>query len=302
LVSEIPTITVCYEDNDFYSIPTLTATDNCGIDSISYVITGATSRSGNNNDASGNFNVGVSTITWIATDIHNNQTINTTTVTVNAPLALNIPDVYAMNPSIDLVNTLYHGYGPTSLSLNAIAQGGTGIYSYLWSTGETSSSINVNSAGTFTVTITDEQGCSSQASIVINVLDVSCGNKSDKVMICHNGVDLCVASSAVEAHLDHGCKLGSCAAISERQGATVEVLAYPNPTTGEFAVQLSGYKSSKASIVITNIIGQLVMQKEVSLVEGKQVVSCNLTNHARGIYLLKVLSADGENNLKIVLE
>ncbi|WP_188495855.1 T9SS type A sorting domain-containing protein, partial [Flavobacterium palustre] len=91
-------------------------------------------------------------------------------------------------------------------------------------------------------------------------------------------------------------------AISERQLGTVEVLAYPNPTTGEFAVQLSGYKSSKVSLVITNIIGQLVMQKEVSLVEGKQVVSCDLTNHARGIYLLKVLSADGENNLKIVLE
>lgn len=288
--------------NETYSIPTLIANDNCGIASITYSITGATERSGSGTDASGSFNVGESVITWTVTDVDNNQTINTTTVTVNAPLAVNIPDVYAMNPSIDLVNTLYHGYGPTSLSLNAIAQGGTGIYSYLWSTGETSSSINVSSAGTFTVTITDEQGCSSQASIVINVLDVSCGNKNDKVMICHNGVDLCVASSAVQAHLDHGCKLGSCAAISERQGATVEVLAYPNPTTGEFAVQLSGYKSSKASIVITNIVGQLVMQKEVSLVDGKQVVSCNLTNHARGIYLLKVLSADGENNLKIVLE
>ncbi len=302
LITESVSQSFCYDENNNYVIPTLAATDNCGIASIRYVISGATSRNGDGNDASGNLNVGESVITWTVIDIHDNQSTASNTVTVNAPLAVNIPDVYAMNPSIDLVNTLYHGYGPTSLSLNAIAQGGTGIYSYLWSTGETSSSINVSSAGTFTVTITDEKGCATEASIVINVLDVSCGNKGDKVLICHNGVDLCVASSAVEAYLAHGCKLGSCATISQKQEPTVEVLAYPNPTTGEFAVQLSGYKSSKASIVITNIIGQLVMQKEVSLVDGKQVVSCNLTNHVRGIYLLKVLSADGENNLKIVLE
>ncbi|WP_188495857.1 rhamnogalacturonan lyase family protein, partial [Flavobacterium palustre] len=108
--------------NETYSIPILIANDNCGIASVTYSITGATERSGSGTDASGSFNVGESIITWTVTDVDNNQTIDTTTVTVNAPLAVNIPDVYAMNPSIDLVNTLYHGYGPTSLSLNAIAQ------------------------------------------------------------------------------------------------------------------------------------------------------------------------------------
>src|SRR4029079_5614067 len=35
---------------------------------VSYQITGATTRSGNDNDASGNFAIGTSTITWTITD------------------------------------------------------------------------------------------------------------------------------------------------------------------------------------------------------------------------------------------
>lgn len=51
-----------------------------------------------------------------------------------------------------------------------------------------------------------------------------------------------------------------------------------------------------------NTTGQIVMQKEVSIIDGKQTIACNISNHAQGIYLLKVISADGENTLKIVLE
>jgi len=64
-------------------IPTLSASDNCGKSiKINFSITGATNRSGTGNDASGAFSVGVSTITWTAT---NGCTISTctTTVTIN---------------------------------------------------------------------------------------------------------------------------------------------------------------------------------------------------------------------------
>jgi len=289
---------LCY--NETYSIPVLVANDNCNVASISYNITGATQRSGQGTDASGNFNVGESTISWIVTDADNNQATGSTIVNIIAPLVVTIPDVYAV--SSGSVNTLYKGYGPSSLNLNTIAAGSSGSYTYLWSTAETTSSINVNSAGTYTVTITDENGCSTEASIVINVVDVRCGNKNDKVMICHNGANLCVASAAVQAHLNHGCKLGSCSMSSINQEPTIEVLGYPNPTTGQFTAELSGFKSTKADVVIVNVIGQIVMQKEVKLVGGKQNVSFNISNQARGIYLLKVLSGDGEKTLKILLD
>ncbi|NCT95359.1 MAG: HYR domain-containing protein [Chitinophagaceae bacterium] len=68
--------------NTQYTVPALQQLDNCGIQSTSYVITGATSRSGNGTNASGTFNVGVSTVTFTVTDIHGNSSTCSFTVTV----------------------------------------------------------------------------------------------------------------------------------------------------------------------------------------------------------------------------
>jgi len=40
-------------------------------------------------------------------------------------LTATIPDVYAMNPAVDLKNTIYTGYGPSSLTITAQPSGGT---------------------------------------------------------------------------------------------------------------------------------------------------------------------------------
>jgi hypothetical protein len=82
-----------------------------------------------------------------------------------------------------------------------------------------------------------------------------------------------------------------------------DVLVYPNPSTGQFTVQLSGTNSSKANIMVTNIVGQIVAQKEVKLINGKQNIAFNMPNQAGGMYLLKVVTADGTSSaLKIVIK
>jgi hypothetical protein len=60
----------------------MTATDNCGIATITYRITGATTRNGSGNNASGTFNLGLSTITWTVTDVNGNITTCATQVTI----------------------------------------------------------------------------------------------------------------------------------------------------------------------------------------------------------------------------
>ncbi len=72
----------CKTANNQYAIPVLTASDNCGIASITYQITGATSRSGTGVNASGLFNVGTSIIRWTVTDINGNTETCTTTIIV----------------------------------------------------------------------------------------------------------------------------------------------------------------------------------------------------------------------------
>jgi hypothetical protein len=76
------------------------------------------------------------------------------------------------------------------------------------------------------------------------VEDVRCGNNNYKVQVCHNGKTICMASSALSAHLGHGDKLGDCAA--PRPAASAEVAAatgtapalavYPNPAADQATV------------------------------------------------------------------
>lgn len=298
----------CYNENG-YSI-LASAEDNCGVASVSYTITGATERSGSGNDASGNFNVGVSTIAWTVTDIHNNQTTGSTTVTVNPQITTVIPDVFAVDQAIDEKNTLYIGYGPSSLTVNAITSGGTPPYTYLWSSGQTTSSVSLSAAGTYTVTVTDAQGCVSQASITINVIDVTCGNNLDKVMICHNGNVICVASNSVQTHLNHGDRLGSCVTYTttggeskEVQDASVNALVSvsPNPSAGQFTIQLNNYKASKATVMILDLNGRIVTQKVVSITGNNQTINFNISNYPQGLYLIKVIGAGGIITEKLVL-
>ena len=124
------------------------------------------------------------------------------------------PDTIEMITSED--TTVYLGYAPEACAtLEVIStMGGTGTYNYLWSTGETSTSIEVcpEETTSYTVTVTDDNGCSETATINVVVIDVRCGNNPNnpKVEICHVGRTICVSQNAVQAHLDHGDYLGSC--------------------------------------------------------------------------------------------
>ncbi len=299
---------LCYSSTG-YAIPAMSAADNCGVASINYSITGATVRSGSGADASGSFNTGESTVTWTVTDIHGNDSSGSTIVTVNTPVTATIPDVYAVDQAVDVKNTLYIGYGPSSLTVAATTAGGEAPYSYSWNTGQTTSSISVDEAGTYTVTVTDAKGCPATASITISVVDVTCGKNHNKVMVCHNGVLICVASNSVDAHLAHGDGLGACgantlqtpsSAIAETTGAP-EAAIYPNPSAGRFSVELNQYSSSRATIIITDVAGQVIMQKETVLVKGRQVIAFDLSPYTKGIYLLKIVSEDGVITRKVVI-
>ena len=79
-----PLQTFCVVAANYYTIPALIVTHDCSRElAIAYEVTGATTRSGSGTDASGVFNVGVSTITWSVTDACGNVSTCTTTVTLN---------------------------------------------------------------------------------------------------------------------------------------------------------------------------------------------------------------------------
>lgn len=149
--NELPVITnlpanqsFCTNGTGSYTIPLMAATDNCGISSISYTITGATNRTGTGNNASGLFHVGVSTIKWAISDAVY-TVYRTTMVTVNT-----IPSTVITASSADAFCN--------SVTLTAGAGG-----SYLWSTGSTAQQITLGQSdgdGVYSVTVT-VNGCTS---------------------------------------------------------------------------------------------------------------------------------------------
>jgi uncharacterized repeat protein (TIGR01451 family) len=59
--------------------------------------------------------------------------------------------------------------GPTAACDNATLNAGAGFASYLWSTGDTTPTINVSATGTYSVTVTDVNGCSGSDSHTVTV-------------------------------------------------------------------------------------------------------------------------------------
>ncbi|MDP3393051.1 polysaccharide lyase family 8 super-sandwich domain-containing protein [Sediminibacterium sp.] len=282
----------CYETNQQYAVPQLSAIDNCGIATIEYVVSGATQRSGTGMDANGNFNVGESIVTWTVKDIHGNISTISFSVLVNAPINVLIPDVYALNPAVDFKNTIYIGYGPSTLSLLAKVSGGTEGYQYLWNTGAQSSTIAVSESGTYSVNVTDAQGCQAQSFIKISKLDVSCGNNGDKVVVCHSGKSICVALSSVAAHLAHGDVIGNCNAVTNMNSAWNQVVnleqpneleVFPNPAAEFVYIQLAKDKLG-AEATLYSISGQVI--KTIRINQNRQRIS--LTGLSKGTYIMLV--------------
>jgi hypothetical protein len=161
-----PSQTFCEIAGNNHTIPALIATDGCGKPlTISYEVTGATTRSGTGTDASGIFDVGVSTITWTVTDACGNISTCTTTVTINP-----LPVPVATSNSPVCVGGALNLFG---------APDGMSSYSWTGPNGFTSNvqnpvidSATALAAGTYTLTVTNSNGCtaSTTVDVVINPL------------------------------------------------------------------------------------------------------------------------------------
>lgn len=108
--------------------------------------------------------------------------------------------------------TVYYGYGSNCVQLKAEVTGGVAPYTLTWSPGgstPSNSSTTVCPTATivYKVVVKDAIGTTDTAQLMVKVVDVRCG---DKVVVCHNGKELCIAPEAVAAHLKHGDKLGNC--------------------------------------------------------------------------------------------
>jgi uncharacterized delta-60 repeat protein len=226
-----------------------------------------------------------------------------------------IPLVVTASPD----TTVYYGYGSNCVQLKVAASGGYAPYVFIWSYGGlfiSSQSITVCPTATtsYTVIAQDAMGQTATASVVVNVIDVRCGNGLKKVLVCHKGKEVCIAEAAVEEHLKHGDVLGSCAATKgsymvkeeSRQNTlapnsllgeqTFTFSVYPNPTNGVATISYQIPTDARVSIKLFDLTGrELSTIIEARKTAGHYTAAMNLKDIPSGVYLCR-MTVSGKNS------
>ena len=128
----------------------LGSTDNCDIDTLML--------SQNVFDCG---DLGIQTVSLTAVDIYGNT--NSCVVQVEVTLGVNA----GFGLTATGTPELYLGSGNGTAT--AVATGGTGVFSFLWSSGDTTAVVDSLAAGTYTVTVTDvNSGCISVDTVIVD--------------------------------------------------------------------------------------------------------------------------------------
>jgi hypothetical protein len=175
----------------------------------------------------------------------------------NINTTLNI--VSTVNISVDaVVDESVQLGGAASISVT----GGQAPYYILWNTGLTGSSVTGLVAGTYTVTVTDFNGCTSVETVVINY--------------------------TIPSNIDNI--------------QSVETLSvFPNPTNGLVNFELVLNQSTATRLDLFNISGQLLQSFELGE-NDKHNFSVNLSAYPAAIYMARLIIGDEIITTKVILQ
>ncbi|MGL5891387.1 MAG: HYR domain-containing protein, partial [Bacteroidia bacterium] len=302
---------------------TVTSGDNCGVASVVSVPASGSS-----------FNNGTTPVTVTVTDVNGNVSTCSFTVTraanltaAIAPLAVSPISTCAYGANNANI-VIGYGNGPQTVTLNGSSTGGTPAYTYSWYPASNLSNASAanpvftpnTTSGcsnyTYTLTVTDANGCTATQTVTVKVVNVVSAYNNNgsvkKVRICHitssatnAEVDIEISPNGVPAHLAHGDCLGDCqddcdpnarfAHIEHNdhfQGGSVEV--FPNPNNGDFAVNITpAVPNADVTVQIFDITGKLIYTKtyvDATYIHEDISLQQLTGSAAPGMYLMKVVN------------
>jgi hypothetical protein len=223
------------------------------------------------------------------------------------------PSELVVNASLSVVSCAGGDDGVVNLSVS----GGTGPYFYMWSNGESTEDIFHLTAGTYSVTISDENGCDATASytiaqastpLIVNgtVNNASSGTSAD------GSIDLTPSGGSAPYSFNwsngattedvnnllpglytvivtdiYGCSsstsflVGITTAI---EGGLNEfnIVLYPNPATDRTVVESNGEPMQE--LIVFDVVGHKVMEMQVNA----QRAELDLSGLSAGNYIVKV--------------
>jgi Secretion system C-terminal sorting domain len=154
-----------------------------------------------------------------------------------------------------------------TVTLDAGNPGGT----YLWSNGQSTQIISVTATGiipetqTYSVRVTNEQGCSSESAINVNF------------------------------------SFNACTGVEEHSGSSV-IHIYPNPTRGVITIAGTGLNRDMDVILISALGQQVAHYMLPGNPSGKSFLTADLTTLPKGLYMVRISNNDFLNTTKLIIE
>ena len=238
----------------------------------------------------------VGTVTYSATCTQNDITScpsNIVSVTTTAPPTVGVSG----NTSV------VYGYGDNCTTLTA-QPSGTGPFTYSWTQGSTPIGANASQqvcpteTTTYTVTVTDANGCTTTKEVTVSVQDVRCGPKKNLVTVCYYGVTQCVSEKIAQRYLKLGATLGACGSGNARIGVEeivanaplqLSVKAFPNPVQDAVTLEVLAPTAGVATFQVLDMAGRIKQSRRETLVEGLNEIEFHLGTLPTGLYLIRTV-------------
>ncbi len=95
----------------------------------------------------------------------------------------------------------------------------------------------------------------------------------------------------------HGIK-----SVNFRLDPKAVVTVYPNPSVSGIGIRLSNYSGKTVSIMVTDVAGKMVHQETMAIISNQGYYKLNMTNPAKGQYLIKVMGEGMNETIKAVVQ
>jgi rhamnogalacturonan endolyase len=281
-------------------------------------------------------NIGENEVTLTVTDKNGNKATATAMVTVVGSVPAK-PQITVSRTDNTYTGadekTIFLGYGAQQLTLTAVTPDEGATTAYQWSPAVALNAVDVatpvfspTTAGTFTynVTVTNQYGCTAASDpVVLNVVDVRCGDNSGKVIICHskavnhqNSKDICIEAASVQEHLAHGCRLGSCSngttaitiLVAEKDienghdNAGISLQVYPNPLNTMASVSMTFARAGKYTLALHDTKGTLIRLLSRGENARQLFYEFQTGSLAKGVYFIRLLTETGVVTKRVVVQ
>ena len=197
----------------------------------------------------------------------NGDTTNCTTIYTSGVYSVTVTNCNGCSSVCSVSVVYYEGPNCSITCSTNLCEGKTsklyapaGYLAYLWNTGATTSSITINTGGTYTVTITNADGCTGFCTTFIKVFPIPNAIITGQTIICKGDTAYLNAGSGYASYLWNN-------------GDTTQILKATLPGTYYVVVtNLGGCFDLAAVIVVVNPIPQIYLGKDTTIIKPNKLI------------------------------